>query len=98
MMRRPHPEGSLGAVRVEVRGRQGQTHHDRVLGAIDRPAVAAGAVSALAARWVVDGRLTRTGAGGLASLVDPGPFLAGLAERGVKAAVFEGAAGSAHQA
>jgi hypothetical protein len=85
-------------VRVEVRGRHGEVRSDRVLGAVDRPAVAAGAVAALAARWVVDGRLTRTGAGGLASLVDPGPFLAALAERGVKAAVFEGAGASANQA
>jgi hypothetical protein len=91
MLRRPHPEGSLGAVRVEVRGRQGQATGDRVLGAVDRPAVAAGAVLAVAARWAVDGRLARTGAGGLASLADPGPFLAVLAERGVKAAIFEGA-------
>jgi len=98
MLRRPHPEGSLGAVRVEVRGRQGQVRSDRVLGAVDRPAVAAGAVAALAARWVVDGRLTRTGAGGLATLADPGPFLAALADRGVKAAIFEGAGASANQA
>jgi len=97
MLRRPHPEGSLGAVRVEVRGRQGQVRSDRVLGAVDRPAVAAGAVAALAARWVVDGRLTGTGAGGLASLADPGPFLAALAGRGVKAAIFEGAGASANQ-
>lgn len=95
MLRRPHPEGSLGAVRVEVRGRQGQATSDRVLGAVDRPGVAAGAVLALAARWAVDGRLARTGAAGLGSLADPGPFLAALAERGVKAAIFEGAGASA---
>ena len=98
MLRRPHPEGDLGAVRVEVRGRQGEVRGDRVLGAVDRPAVAAGAVAALAARWAVDGRLARAGAAGLASLADPGPFLAALAERGVKAAVFEGAGASANQA
>jgi hypothetical protein len=98
MLRRPHPEGDLGAVRVEVRGRQGQIRGDRVLGAVDRPAVAAGAVAAVAARWTVDGRLARTGAGGLAALADPGPFLAALAERGVKAAIFEGAGASANQA
>jgi hypothetical protein len=37
-------------------------------------------------------QLRRTGAGGLAELVDPVPFLTELAHRGVKAAVFEGAA------
>lgn len=98
MLRRPHPEGELGGVRVEVRGRQGQVRGDRVLGAVDRPAVAAGAVAAVAARWIVDGRLSRTGAGGLATLADPGPFLAALADRGVKAAIFEGAGASANQA
>lgn len=98
MLRRPHPEGSLGAVRVEVRGRQGVARSDRVLGAVDRPAVAAGAVAAVAARWAVDGRLARTGAGSLAELADPGPFLAALADRGVKAAIFEGSGASANQA
>ena len=77
---------------MEVAGTQGLTRDARVVGAIDRPAVAAGAVAALAARWAVDGRLSRPGAAGLASLVEPGPFLAVLAERGVKVAVFEGAA------
>jgi hypothetical protein len=37
-----------------------------------------------------EGRLTRTGAGGLAELADPLSTLAELARRGVKAAVFEG--------
>lgn len=90
MLRRPHPEGDLGAVRVEVRGTQGSSLDERVLGAVDRPAVATGAVAALACRWAAERRLAHTGAAGLASLVEPGPFLAALAERGVKVAVFEG--------
>lgn len=90
MLRKPHPEGQLGGVRIEVRGAQGVALDDRVLGAVDRPAVAAGAVAAMAARWALDGRLARTGASGLAGLVEPGPFLAALAERGVKVAAFEG--------
>ena len=61
-----------------------------MLGAVDRPAVAAGTVAALAARWAIDGRLGHTGASGLAGRVEPGPFLATLAERGLKVAVFEG--------
>ncbi|HEX2192931.1 MAG TPA: hypothetical protein VHH09_07025 [Acidimicrobiales bacterium] len=97
MLRRPHPEGELGAIRVEVRGVQGPARDDRVLGAVDRPAVAAGAVAALACRWAAEGRLARPGAAGLAVLVEPGPFLATLADRGVKVAVFEGGQhGSAH--
>ena len=92
MLRRPHPEGELGAVRVEVRGQRGSARDDCVLGAVDRPAVAAGTVAALAGAWALQGRLARSGAAGLAELVEPVPFLAALAERGVKAAAFEGAA------
>jgi saccharopine dehydrogenase-like NADP-dependent oxidoreductase len=91
MLRRPHPEGGPGAIRVEVRGRQGDGRQVRVLGAMDRPAVAAGAVAAVAALAVLEGSVLRPGAAGLADLVEPLPFLAELARRGVKAAVFEGA-------
>jgi saccharopine dehydrogenase-like NADP-dependent oxidoreductase len=93
MLRPPHPEGMLGAVRVEVRGKRGPVFDARVLGALDRPAVAAGTVAAVAAAWATEGRLARAGAGGLAELLDePVPFLRELARRGVRAAVFEGAA------
>jgi hypothetical protein len=51
----------------------------------------------LAPAWIGAGRLTRPGAGGLAELVEPTPFLAALAERGVKAAVFEGSSGVARE-
>jgi len=91
MLRRPHPEGRIGAVRVEVRGRRGGAVVAEVVGAIDRPAVAAGAVAGLAARWCLDGRIP-PGAAGLAEVVDPVPFLHQLAEHGVRAAVFEGVA------
>lgn len=96
MLRRPHPEGATGAIRVEVRGRRGTSRDTVVLGAIDRPAVAAGAVAALAAGWLLEGRIDRPGAGGLAAFVpEPVPFLHELAARGVRAAVFEGAGCSA---
>lgn len=85
-----HPEGGPGAIRVEVRGWRGAARDVMVLGAMDRPAVAAGAVAAVAVRSVVEGELRRPGAGGLAELVDPLPFLTELARRGVRAAVFEG--------
>jgi hypothetical protein len=61
-----------------------------ILGAMDRPGVAAGCVAAVAAAWAGDDRLLRSGAGGLADLVAPLPFLAELARRGVRAAVFDG--------
>lgn len=89
MLRRPHPEGLVGAVRVEVRGKRGGTQDVKVLGALDRPAVAAGAVAALAVRWALSGRLP-AGAAGLAALQDPVPFLTELATLGIKAAVFDG--------
>ncbi len=90
MLRPPHPEGGPGAVRLEVRGRRNGAQAVQVLGAMDRPGVAAGAVAALVAVRIVEGDLP-TGAAGLAALVDPVPFLAELSRRGVKVATFEGA-------
>ncbi|MEO7428693.1 MAG: Gfo/Idh/MocA family oxidoreductase [Acidimicrobiales bacterium] len=89
MLRKPHPEGLVGAVRVEVRGKRAGIQDVRVLGALDRPAVAAGAVAALAVRWALDGRIS-VGAAGLAAIADPVPFLTELALVGIKAAAFEG--------
>ncbi|WP_208029376.1 saccharopine dehydrogenase family protein [Rhabdothermincola sediminis] len=85
-----HPEGGPGAVRVEIRGRRGRAREVVVFGAMDRPAVAAGAVAAVAAWWAAEGRLARHGAAGLAELAEPLPFLLELGRRGVRAAVFEG--------
>lgn len=90
MLRKPHPEGTVGAVRVELRGRRGGGRDIVILGAIDRPGVAAGCVAALTAIWAGEGRLERDGAAGLAELVAPVPFLGELARRGVKAAAFDG--------
>lgn len=89
MLRRPHPDGGPGAVRVEVRGMTANGHDVVVLGAMDRPAVAGGAVAALAAVFVGDGRALRTGAAGMAGLFDPLPLLVELAGRGVRCAVFD---------
>jgi len=93
MLRPPHPEGEVGAVRVEVRGWRGGSRQAVVLGSIDRPAVAAAAVAAVSVVWATAGRFRAARAAGLAELlVGPGPFLAELARRGVKAALFEGGA------
>lgn len=89
MLRRPHPEGRMGAIRVEVRGRRDGASVTEIVGAIDRPAVAAGAVAGVAARRVLAGAF-RPGAHGLASVVDPVPFLDDLRDLGVRAAVFVG--------
>lgn len=91
MLRRPHPEGRIGAVRVEVRGRRAGATVVEVTGAIDRPAVAAGAVAGLAMRRCLAGTFA-PGAHGLAGVVDSTVFLTELADLGVRAAVFVGSA------
>lgn len=93
MMRPPHPEGLLGAVRTEVRGwRDGQARTE-VVGVGVRPALAAGRVAAAVASLAGAGRLARTGVGGLADLVvDPADFLRTLSEAGIRTSVFEGTA------
>lgn len=79
-----------GALRVEVRGVREGRRETTVFGVIDRPVVAAGVVAAAIAVWACEGRLLDGGAKGLAGLVETTPFLAELARRGVKAAVFTG--------
>jgi hypothetical protein len=90
MLTPPHAEGGPGGARVEVRGWRGDAREVAVYGVMDRPAVAAGAVAALAAKAAVDGTLFPPGAGGLARVADPIPMLRDLAERGIRAAVFDG--------
>jgi hypothetical protein len=93
MLRRPHPEGLVGAVRVEVRGRIEGRYDTHVLGVLDRPAVAAGAVAAVAAIRLGSGELgLGPGGHGLGAISDPLGFLHQLAERGVRAAAFGGTA------
>ena len=86
-----------GSARVEVWGWRGSVRETMVYGVIDRTAVAAGTVLAVTAArlaGVSPALVARDGptggVHGLAALVEPVPFLAELARRGVKAAVFEG--------
>ncbi len=93
MLRSPHPEGLVGAVRAEVRGWTEGVAETVTVGAVARPAAAAGAVMAVAAEWASTGRLRRSGAAGLAELVpQAGPFLAELAKLGITSSRFVGAA------
>jgi hypothetical protein len=91
MLRPPHPEGLVGAVRVEVRGWAKGRAETEVLGVAVAPAVAAASVATNAALWAGNGRLARSGSAGLAELVEqPGAFLRDLAVDGITVAEFEG--------
>lgn len=91
MLRPPHPEGAVGALRVELRGRRSGATDTVVLGAMDRPAVAGAAVAAVATAWAAQGRATPATVGGVAVHFDALGFLGELARRGVRAAMFDGA-------
>jgi Semialdehyde dehydrogenase, NAD binding domain len=96
MLRKPHAEAGPGAVRVEVRGRMHDEETSVVLACMDRPSVAAGAVSALAVGAIVNGVARHTnlvnanGCFSAGEFVDSVAFLKELATRGVKCARFEG--------
>ncbi len=89
MLSPPHPEGAVGAVRVELRGRIGSAREVRILGAVERPSLGAAAVAATAIDEVVAGRVDG-GVRGLATAVDPSRFLAGTRRRGLICQEFEG--------
>jgi hypothetical protein len=94
----PRPRDDWGAARVEVWGWRGSVRDAVVYGVIERPGVAAGTVLAVAAAKIagllpsVELQTPRPGARALGAVVEPAPFLAELARRGVKAAAFEGVA------
>lgn len=92
MMRSPHPEGLVGALRVEMRGWVGERAETRILGASTAPAVVAASVTTTTVRWIAAGRLAGAGVGGLASLVaEPGAFLKEVSMAGVVVSAFQGA-------
>lgn len=95
MLRNPHPEGLLGAVRVELRGLKDGAQVELVLGSAERPAVAAGAVAASAVEALLSSSTEttgrETGSKGLAEWVEPLQFLHGLRDRGVRSEIFIGA-------
>jgi hypothetical protein len=95
LRRRFGDEGEWGAARVEVWGRRDGTFDCTVYGVVERTAVAAGAVLAVVAARLggaLQPRIDRPGVHGLGALIEPVPFLAELAQRGVRAAAFEGVA------
>jgi hypothetical protein len=76
-------------VRVEVRGRVGVERRVVVLGAIERPAVAAGAVAACVTLHVLAGHAV-SGAYGLAGMNEPLQLLHSIGDCGVRGMRFEG--------
>ena len=89
MLRPPHAEGGLGAVRVELRGRVGIERRVSVFGAVERPASAAAVVAVSTSLAVLRGDFP-AGAYGLARSADPLPLLNDIADRGVRPLRFEG--------
>lgn len=89
MLRPPPAEGGIGAVRVELRGRVGLERRVIVMGAIERPAVAAAAVAACTTLHVVGDR-SPAGAYGLAGVAEPLPLLRSVGDCGVRPMRFEG--------
>ena len=96
---RRDPGAGWGAVRVEAWGWRGTARTSVVYGVIERTG-GGRRHGARRHRCVARGRAARPGRGprrnrapfGLGAVVEPVPFLAELARRGVKAAAFEGVA------
>lgn len=91
MLRRPHPEGLLGAVRVELRGTRRGAQLELVLGCAERPAVAAGAVAATAVSALLEATDDDAGARGLAEWFEPRTLLQQMRTRGLRPEIFAGA-------
>lgn len=89
MLRRPHAEGGTGAVRVELRGTVGVERRVLVLGAIERPAVAAAAVAACTTLHLLSGHAP-PGAYGCAGIEEPLTLLRSIGDCGVRGLRFEG--------
>ena len=89
MMRRPHPEGRVGAVRVELRGWRQGARHVVVLGSQSPPAVGAAIVASSTALHIV-ATVPQPGAGGLASVSEPMALLRAVTARGLRPVRFEG--------
>lgn len=91
MLRPPHPEGKLGAVRVEVRGQIDGAWAGRILGASAAPGFATAAVVMSTLELIGAGKVNGAGVVGLSEIVDAGEFLELVAGQGVVCEEFAGA-------
>ncbi len=89
MMRKPHPEGRLGAVRVELRGWRGDEHRVVVFGAKALPALGASIVANCTVLHLLEGCAV-PGAAGLASIDRPAKLLRAVRDQGLNCYRFEG--------
>lgn len=89
MLRRPHPEGGVGAVRVELRGWREEGRHVVVLGSQARPAHGAAVVAAATALHLA-GLEAPAGASGLAEVPEPDRLLRAVTALGLRPSRFEG--------
>ncbi len=90
MLRPPHPEGRLGAIRVEVRGQKGQAWVGRILGASAPPGFATAAVVTSVVKLIGSGKVDGAGVMGLSEIVDAGEFLRVLEGQGIVCEEFSG--------
>jgi len=89
MLRPPHAEGGVGAIRVEVWGTQSGQPGARVFGVAARPAEAA-AIAVSETLRSLRHESAWAGVRGLAEIVDPGPFLREIRRAGLNVETFEG--------
>ena len=90
MLRRPHPEGLLGAVRVEIRGWRGPERRLAVMGAQHWPAAATAVVAASTVFHLLDHKVL-PGARGLAGIAEYRRLLQAIRIQGLRLERFEGA-------
>ncbi len=95
MMRPPHREGSLGGVRVAIRGIQGGEFTELTAASVALPAMAAASVLVASVSLFRNGMRKKTGAVGLAEAVSsPKEFLHELVNMGVGIYRFTGSEAS----
>jgi hypothetical protein len=92
MLRKPHPEGREGAIRVEIRGQRGLSNDVVVYGAVERPAVGAAAVAATIALRIEHSPHRPAGASGLARWTDAKALAQEISSHGVRLVHFKGKA------
>ncbi len=90
MLRKPHPEGREGAIRVEVRGIRHGAHSVEVLGGVERPAVAAASVLTGVVRALIEGSGASSGSFGLARWSNTRELFDEVISHGVRLSSFDG--------